>query len=279
MNESVWVAERPRLLTLGYRMLGSWQDAEDVLQDAWLRWSAADVATVESPAAYLTTIVTRLAIDRLRVRQRAQETYVGPWLPEPIATDRLPEELATDAESLSLATLHLMERLSPPERAVYVLREGFGYSFKQIGAILDRTEPAARQLFHRSQQRIGDPVRFRAEPDEHERLLRAVLGAAREGAVADLERVLHEQVVLWSDGGGKVKTARNLVVGSSRVARFLAGVYGRIVADVPRFIDVNGLPAVDIGRGSGRRIITLEIEDGAVTAILMVGNPDKLTMV
>lgn len=272
------MAERPRLLTLGYRMLGSWHDAEDVVQDAWLRWSAADRSEVESPAAYLTTMVTRLAIDRLRVRQRSMETYVGPWLPEPVSADRLPEELAASADTLSLATLHLMERLTPPERAAYVLREGFGYSFREIATVLDRTEPAARQLFHRAGQRLGTGARFQAEPRDHVRLLRAVVDASRAGDVDELERVLHEQVVLWSDGGGKVGAARNPVRGSAKVARFLTGLYGRrphTFTDVT----VNGLPALHVGGGTDRRVLALDVCDGRIAGVYLVGNPDKLAYV
>lgn len=275
LTEPIWVAERPRLLTLGYRMLGSWHDAEDLAQDAWLRWSSVDHAGIESPAAYLTTTVTRLAIDRLRARQRTLEAYVGPWLPEPVTSDRLPDELAADTDSLSLATLHLMERLTPPERAVYVLREGFVYSFREIATILDRTEPGVRQLFRRSRARLGDGARFQAEPAEHERLLRAVMDASRAGAVDELECLLHEQVVLWSDGGGKAAAARNPIVGPAKVARFLAGVYGRQQADV-RVIALNGLPALEIIAKNGRRIIALGMRDDAITGVYMVANPDKL---
>ncbi|UYM06739.1 RNA polymerase sigma factor SigJ [Solicola gregarius] len=273
-----WAAERPRLLTLGYRMLGSWHDAEDIVQDAWLRWAAADRTDIESPTAYLTTMVTRLAIDRLRARQRSLEAYVGPWLPEPVATDRLPDDLAGDADSLSLATLHLMERLTPPERAVYVLREGFAYSFREIGTILDRTEPGVRQLFKRARQRIGDKPRFQADPAEHERLLRAVMDASRAGDVDELERELHDQVVLWSDGGGKAAAALKPIVGPAKVARFLAGVYGRRPAEF-ELVELNGLPALEITARNGTRIMALDLVDGAVAGVYMVANPDKLAYV
>lgn len=276
--EPTWVAERPRLLMLGYRMLGSWHDAEDIAQEAWLRWSSGDRSGVESPGAYLTTTVTRLAIDRLRARQRSLEAYVGPWLPEPVAPDRLPDDLAADADSLSLATLHLMERLTPPERAVYVLREGFAYSFREIGTILDRTEAGARQLFRRARQRLGDRPRFQAEPAEHKRLLLAVRDASRAGDVDTLERVLHDQVMLWSDGGGKAAAALNPIVGPSKVARFLAGVYGRRPADF-RLIELNGLPALEITARNGTRILALGLADGAVTGVYMVANPDKLAYI
>ena len=278
VTEPTWVAERPHLLTLGYRMLGSWHDAEDVMQDAWLRWSAADRTALESPAAYLTTIVTRLSIDRLRARQRSQETYVGPWLPEPVATDRLPEELVDDASTLSLATLHLMERLTPPERAVYVLREGFTYSFREIAAILDRTESGARQLFRRARERVGDGVRFQAEPAEHERLLHAVMEASREGKVDELQRVLHDQAALWSDGGGKAAAARNPIFGAAKVGRFLAGIHSRSPLEYS-LTTLNGLPAVTYSHERGRRILALGVRDGTITDVYMVANPDKLAYV
>ncbi len=274
MSGQTWVAERPRLLTLGYRMLGSWHDAEDLLQDAWLRWSATNREDIDSPAAYLTTTVTRLAIDRLRARQRSLESYVGPWLPEPVTTDRLPEELAADADTLSLATLHLMERLTPPERAVYVLREGFGYSFREIGTILDRTESGVRQLFRRARNRLGDRARFQAEPGEHERLLRAIMDASRQGDVEELGRVLHEQVVLWSDGGGKAAAARNPIYGSAKVARFLAGIMSRNRVEYS-MTTLNGLPAVVYGDET-KRIVALQVIDGDVTGVYLVANPDKL---
>ncbi|MDN5852716.1 MAG: RNA polymerase sigma factor SigJ [Actinomycetia bacterium] len=274
VNRSTWEAERPRLLTLGYRMLGSWHDAEDLVQDAWLRWSSTNREDVQAPAAYLTTTVTRLAIDRLRARQRSLETYIGTWLPEPVTSDRLPEELAADADSLSLATLHLMERLTPPERAVYVLREGFAYSFREIGTILDRTEPGVRQLFRRARDRLGHGARFHAEPVEHERLLRAIMEASREGDVDELGRVLHEQVVLWSDGGGKAAAARNPIFGSAKVARFLAGILSRNRIEYT-VITLNGLPAVVYGYEI-RRVIALQVIDGAVTGVYLVANPDKL---
>lgn len=277
-GEPVWVAERPRLLTLGYRMLGSWHDAEDVVQEAGLRWTSADRGDVETPGAYLTTVVTRLSIDRLRARQRSLETYVGPWLPEPVATDRLPDELFADASSLSLATLHLMERMTPPERAVYVLREGFAYSFREIGTILDRTESGVRQLFRRAGQRVGDKARFQADPREHERLLRAVIDASRAGDVEELERELHDQVVLWSDGGGKTAAAINPIYGPSKVARFLAGIHRRQPSEFV-LAEVNGLPAFEVTGPNGRRIIALGLVDGKVTGVYMVANPDKLSYV
>lgn len=270
------MAERPRLLTLGYRMLGSWHDAEDVVQEAWLRWTSTDRTGIDSPAAYLTTTVTRLAIDRLRARQRSLETYVGPWLPTPITTDRLPEEVAVDADSLSLATLHLMERLTPPERAVYVLREGFAYSFREIGTILGRTESGVRQLFRRAGQRIGDKPRFQADPAEHERLLRVVMEASRAGDVNELKRELHQQVVLWSDGGGKVAAALNPVYGPDKVTRFLTGIYSRQPAEFG-FIELNGLPALEVTARNGRRVIALGVVHGAIAHVYMVANPDKLT--
>ena len=275
--EQDWVAERQHLLALGYRMLGSWHDAEDVLQEVWIAWAKADRTDVRNPAAYLTTSMTRLSINRLRQRKRRQETYAGPWLPEPVATARLPEDAAVDRDSMSLATLHLLERLTPPERAAYVLRTGFAYSFKEIGAILDRTEATSRQLFHRARERVGDEGRFDADPAEHERLLQALIAAARRGAVAELERVLHDDAVLWSDGGGKRSAALKPVLGATRVARFLAGIHTRHPYAV-RVTSVNGLPALDVSIGEVRRVYALTVEGGVVREVLIVANPDKLTL-
>ncbi|AKU18535.1 RNA polymerase sigma factor SigJ [Luteipulveratus mongoliensis] len=277
-SEQHWVAERSHLLALGYRMLGSWHDAEDVLQEVWIAWAAADRTPVRNPAAYLTTAMTRLSINRLRQRQRRQETYAGPWLPEPVATERLPEDSAVDRDSMSLATLHLLERLTPPERAAYVLRTGFAYSFKEIGLILDRTEPTSRQLYHRARERMDADARFQPDPAEHERLLIAVLAAARQGAVEDLERVLHEDAVLWSDGGGKVAAAYKPILGSNRVARFMTGIFAKHPY-ATRIIQVNGLPAVEFSVDGVRRIYALRIVDGAVAEILILANPDKLAYV
>lgn len=269
---TAWDSARGRMLAHAYRMVGSWQDAEDIVQEAWVRMASAD--SVDRPDAFLTTTVTRLAIDRLRQRQRRQEDYIGTWIAEPVATDRLPEDAAVDRDLLSLAAIQLLERLSPPERATYVLRTGFAYSFREIGEVIDHSEASCRQLFRRAEARLGNDARFDTDPATHSRLLDALLRAARDGALRELEVLLARDVVLWGDGGGKVRASLNPIFGPAKVARFLSGVTG---ANTPvQWLEVNGQPALVIHPDGLPRIITLRVQDGRVTELLMLGNPDKL---
>lgn len=271
-HTEAWAAARGRMLAHAYRMLGSWQDAEDVVQEAWLRMASSDAP--RNPDAFLTTTVTRLAIDRLRQRQRRQEDYVGSWIAEPVASDRLPEDAAVDRDLLSLAAIQLLERLTPPERATYVLRTGFAYSFREIGSVIDHTEAACRQLFRRATTRIGSDARFDTDAATHTRLLRALLDAARNGAIRELETLLADDAVLWSDGGGKVRSALNPIHGAAKVARFVAGVTH---PDTPAaVVELNGLPALLFRPDGLPRIVTLVVRDGRVDELLLVGNPDKL---
>jgi len=267
-----WAAARGRMLAHAYRMLGSWQDAEDVLQEAWLRMADAD--EVRNPDAFLTTTVTRLAIDRLRQRQRRQEDYIGPWIAEPVASDRLPEDAAIERDLLSLAAIQLLERLSPPERATYVLRTGFAYSFKDIGVVIDHTESACRQLFRRATARLGADARFDADPTTHGRLLDALLHAARHGAMRELETLLAHDAVLWADGGGKVSSALKPIHGPAKIARFMVGVTRE--TDAIRVVDINGLPALEIHPDGITRLVSLRVRDGRIEELLVAGNPDKL---
>lgn len=260
------------MLAHAYRMLGSWQDAEDVTQEAWLRMAAA--AEVRSPDAFLTTTVTRLAIDRLRQRQRRQEDYIGPWIAEPVASDLLPEDAAIDRDLLSLAAIQLLERLTPPERATYVLRTGFAYSFRDIGEVIDHTEAACRQLYRRATARLGDEARFDTDASTHTRLLDALLAAARHGALRDLETLLAHDAVLWADGGGKVSSALKPINGPAKIARFLVGISR--ATDPVRIVGINGLPALEIHPDGFTRLISLRVQDGRVAELLLTGNPDKL---
>ncbi|MEU8024078.1 MULTISPECIES: RNA polymerase sigma factor SigJ [Micromonospora] len=282
---------RPMLLGLAYRLLGSLHDAEDVLQDAYLRWLGADRAAVAEPRRYLSRVVTRLAIDRLRARQAARETYVGPWLPEPVATAPSPfgppveppfgpPEHAELRDSLSLALLHLLERLTAPERAVYVLRTAFALPFAEIAEILGRSAADCRQLHHRATDRVAaDRRRFTAGPGEQRRLLDAFLAAARDGDLARLTALVADDVTAWSDGGGRVRSARNPVRGADRVARFFAGVHGPRRRQPPRLAptELNGQPGVVIHWPDGRRYaLAVAAADGRITGLYLVGNPDKL---
>ncbi|WP_433387030.1 RNA polymerase sigma factor SigJ [Micromonospora sp. KLBMP9576] len=274
-------AHRPMLLGLAYRLLGSRHDAEDVLQEAFLRWLAVDRATVAEPRRYLSRVVTRLALDRLRVLRAARETYVGPWLPEPVPTAPSPFgplESAELRDSLSTALLHLLERLTPPERAVYVLHTAFELPYAEIAGILDRSVDDCRQLHHRAAARIGgDRRRFTAGRAEQERLLDAFLAAARDGDLAALTGLVASDAIAWTDGGGRVKAARNPVTGADRVVRFVAGLYGPGRRFTVRRLELNGQPAALMVRpDASRYALTLAAADGRITAFHVVGNPDKL---
>lgn len=290
MNDSVgaFEAQRPRLFGLAYRLLGSASDAEDVVQDAFLRWAEADPRTVAAPSAWLTTVVTNLCRNRLASARARRERYVGTWLPEPVVTSDGtlgPLETAEQRDSVSLALLTLLEQLTPPERAVFVLRESFGYSHREIAQVLDISEPGCRQLHRRARQRIGTPrSRFRPEPGEWRRLVERFLVAAAEGDVTSLERLLADEASYWGDGGGKAPLARRPVFGRSRVARFYAKLVPRYLAD-PAFADgldirqaeVNGEPAL-LGRVGGvlYAVIVPEVADGRISALRIIANPDKL---
>ncbi|WP_233601116.1 MULTISPECIES: RNA polymerase sigma factor SigJ [Micromonospora] len=278
-------AHRPMLLGLAYRLLGSLHDAEDVLQEAYLRWVDVDRESVAEPRRYLSRVVTRLALDRLRARQAARETYVGPWLPEPVPTDPSPFgplDTVELRESLSTALLHLLERLTPPERAVYVLHTAFDLPYAEIGDILDRSAADCRQLHHRAVARLADERRrFTADPAEQRRLLDAFLAAAREGDLARLTELVAADATAWSDGGGRVRAARNPLHGVDRIARFFAGVYGPRRPGVRATpVELNGAPALLVTWPTGSRYtLAATTADGRITGLYLVGNPDKLTRV
>jgi len=273
-------AERARLFAIAYRMLGSAAEAEDVLQDAWLRWQAADVAAIESAPAWLSTVVTRLSLDRLKSARRTREEYVGPWLPEPVRTDE-----PVDPESISMAFLVLLERLSPVERAAYLLHEVFDYGHAEVAAMLGKEEAACRQIHHRAKERVraGRP-RFAPSRGEHERLLRAFAAALTRGDLGALEATLAADATLYADSGGKVPAAaRRPVQGAHAIAQFFAGLVRKFppAAD-QRFdvIEVNGWPAL-VGRraGAANFVLSIEVDGDKIVAIRNVVNPDKLARV
>jgi RNA polymerase sigma-70 factor (ECF subfamily) len=273
-------SHRPMLTGLAYRMLGSWHDAEDVLQDAYLRWTRVDQDAVAEPRRYLTRVVTRLALDHLRSRQAKRETYVGEWLPEPISTGLPPFE-SIDTSELSLGLLHVMERLTPPQRAVYVLRTAFGLPYDEIGAIIERTPEDCRQLFRRADLAIADGKR-RFEPSSRQQhdLLLSFVAAAREGDLTRLERLLHADVVAWSDGGGRAPAARKPVLGRAKVARFFSHIYSRATSFRVEEVDANGTPALLV-RLSDRmtHLLTVESSEGRAARVLAITDPEKLTNV
>ncbi len=269
--------QRPRLFGIAYRMLGSVAEAEDVVQDAWLRWNAA--TDVTDPAAFLTTVVTRLSINVLESARVRRETYIGPWLPEPVDTSNDPLLGAERAEALELAVLLLLERLNPAERAAYVLHEAFDYPHRRIAEVLETTEANARQLASRARRRIDSDRGQIARADERERLLAAFVAALQTGDVAALEAVLVEDAVSVSDGGGVVSAARNIVTGRSRVAALLAGLVAKYGADI-RIVPVvaNGEVATLAVRGHEPLALwTFDIAPEGVRRFLIVLNPHKLT--
>ncbi|MFI7026543.1 RNA polymerase sigma factor SigJ [Micromonospora sp. NPDC049900] len=277
-------AHRPMLLGLAYRLLGSRHDAEDVLQETYLRWARVDRSRVAEPRRYLSRVVTHLSMDRLRARQSAREAYVGQWLPEPVSTVPSPFgplERAELRDSLSTALLHLLERLTPPERAVYVLHTAFELPYAEIAELLDRSAEDCRQLHHRAAARIGrEQPRFTADRAEQERLLEAFVAAAGEGDLRRLTELVAADATAWSDGGGRVSAARNPISGAERVVRFLLGVRDKGWPLTVHRTELNGQPAaVVVTAGGARYAVTLGTADGRITDIFLVANPDKLPWV
>ncbi|WP_405878367.1 RNA polymerase sigma-70 factor [Streptomyces sp. NBC_01136] len=284
-NTDGFEPHRPRLFGLAYRMLGSAADAEDTVQDAYLRFSGADRADIEQVGAWLAKVVTNLCLNRLTSARARREQYAGPWLPEPVLTSDGtlgPLESAEQRDAVSLALLLLLERLTPTERAVYVLREAFAYGHREIAEVLDLSEANCRQLYRRAVQRVAAPeARFAPPPEQQAGLVASFLTAAREGDLAGLEKLLAADVSWWTDGGGKVSAARRPIEGREKVLRFLAGGVGRFAAHLDFTVaEVNGGTAL-IGREGERLagVVTFEVRDGAVVRMSAVLNPDKLEFV
>jgi RNA polymerase sigma-70 factor, ECF subfamily len=281
--ETVFEEQRPVLFGLAYRMLGSVADAEDIVQESYLRWQAADRGDVQSPRAFLVTVATRLALDQLRRRKRERETYVGPWLPEPLVTDDNADDCAEMAESLSLAFLTLLEKLQPIERAVFLLHEVFQYSHDDISAIVEKSPENCRQILSRARQHLAARrPRFRPEPAQQQALLGQFLTTCRSGDVVALARMLVDDAVLMSDGGGKAQAARKIVRGSAMVARALVGLAKKkAVGFETRFATVNGVSSLLLCAGGAiDSVVNFEFtSDGRIAAVHIVRNPDKLTHV
>ncbi|HEX4126206.1 MAG TPA: RNA polymerase sigma factor SigJ [Acidimicrobiales bacterium] len=268
---------RSLLFGIAYRMLGSGADAEDVVQDASLRWLRRSDRDVESVRAYLVTIVTRLCLDQLDSALARRVTYAGPWLPEPVVVDE--EDAVEQADSLSLAFLVLLEELTPLERAAYLLHDIFGYSFEEVARSLGRTPAACRQLGARARKRIEERrQRFDADLRQGRALTDRFLVACATGDLSGLLSMLSDDVVVWTDGGGKVRAAMRPVVGPYRSSRFLLNVAKKLHG-VPRATVLNGQPAtVFVDRGSVVAALVLDIMDGTIVGVRSVTNPDKLTL-
>jgi RNA polymerase sigma-70 factor (ECF subfamily) len=279
-GSAAFLALRPRLLGIAYRLLGSMWDAEDVVADAMVRWLRTDRSQVREPAAFLTTVVSRLALDQLRSARRARESYTGPWLPEPVIADDVldPLDSLVKRDTLSLATLRLMEELTPPERAVFVLREAFDVPYAQIAEILDVSQANARQLLHRAQARLDQGRRGTAADEaRHSELLERLLWAAGEGRLSELEELLAADVVAYNDGGGKARAALIPVVGRRKIMAFIAGLLRRFgPSPYVRMLEVNGEPAAQFSVGGQDSLVAIEVRDGKIVSILTVLNPDKL---
>ena len=272
-------AQRPYLRAVAYRLLGRVGDAEDVVQEAWLRWREVDRATVMDDRAYLTQVTTRLAIDRLRREQRRRETYVGPWLPEPVALEPDVADRVELADSVEMPLLVVLETLSPLERAVFVLREAFGAPYEEIALVVDRSEEAVRQLAHRARQHVDERrPRFDADARTRREVTERFLAAAAGGDVDALMELLAPDVTLVSDGGGVVRAALRPIEGADAVARWLAGVAARGLAEPSmEVVELNGGPAAVVrSRGALQAAIVLGVAGGRVRAVYLVANPEKL---
>ncbi|MBA4789662.1 MAG: sigma-70 family RNA polymerase sigma factor [Rhizobiales bacterium] len=271
-------ARRPRLVRLAYRMLGSMAEAEDVVQEAWLRWQKADHDEVRVPEAFLTRTVTRLCLDAMKSARARREVYVGAWLPEPMVE---PEEEGPRLDELTLTLMLALERLSPLERAAFLLHDVFGESADAVARTLERDAAAVRQLASRARRHVQEArPRYPVAREEGERIARAFFAASTTGDTAALQAMLAETVVLTSDGGGKVLAFHNPIVGLARALRLFASLTRKQADAPPEFLRpawIDGLPGyISRERGGIIQTTALEIADGRITAIYITRNPDKL---
>ncbi|TQS27581.1 RNA polymerase sigma-70 factor [Microbispora sp. KK1-11] len=295
MTIEVFTAHRSLLVGVAYRILGSAADAEDVVQEAWLRWAEVDSASVADPKAYLVRVTTNLAIDRLRRVRARREAYVGPWLPEPVVTAPDSGESAERADSVELALLVVLETLSPLERAVFVLREAFGFSHAEIAEILGRGEPAVRQLARRARDHVRERrPRFDVDRRERRTITERFVAACAEGDIEGLTALLAADVRMVGDGGGKARAPLRELAGAVPVARFLVAIASsegrrRFLASIGappgmemdmEITEVNGGPAI-VARLEGRpvTVISLVITDGLVDTVYLIVNPDKMSRI
>lgn len=279
---SAFTTERPRLFGIAYRILGNAADAEDVVQEAWLRWQACDRDAVREPTAFLTTVTTRLAINEINSAHARRETYIGPWLPSPVDTRNDPTLGAERGEALHLATLLLMERLTANERAAYVLRQAFDYPYARIAEIIDTSEVAARQLVSRARKHLESGRPHPSDRATHRRFFRAFVEAARTGDLGALESLLAADAVSYTDGGGVVhRTARRPVVGRANLVRFLHGLSEWLWQDLDLVpIEANGRDGVLLLTGGHvSALLTATVCDAQIHQILWIMNPAKLVAV
>src|SRR3954468_1766621 len=282
MMADVFAACRPRLLGIAYGLLGELTEAEDVVQDAWLRWEGGDRDAVRNAEPFLVAVTTRLALDRLRSARARREVYVGPWLPEPLVTDpETPESKAIEAERLSLALLGALERLNPTERAVLVLRDVFDLEYAEIADVVEKTPANVRQIAKRAREHAGDPTRRRSvSEEEQERLATAFLTASVSGDVDGIRALLAADAIMYTDGGGVVTAARKPIYGADKIARFMVGVQRKeAYPEDPVFtrVLVNGDLGVrmDSQAEGFLSIVAVEIGEGAIQCVRFFNNPER----
>jgi RNA polymerase sigma-70 factor (ECF subfamily) len=279
---STFQAHRRRLVGLAYRLLGRMSEAQDVVQDAFVRWLSAERHDVRDPTAFLVTTVTRLSLDRLKSARAQREEYVGPWLPEPTITNEAARETLGALERhelLSIGLLRLLERLSPPERAVFVLREAFELTHEEIATTLGLETAHCRQLYGRARAHLpADRDRVVPGRDAHLRLLAEFLAATRSGDLDGLRALLHEDVVVWADGGGRVRAALKPVRGADRVARLFVGLAKKCPRDLAeaRVARINGCPGLVIRIAGAVHSVSIEVDAGRIRNVYDVANPEKL---
>jgi RNA polymerase sigma-70 factor (ECF subfamily) len=271
---------------LAYRMTGSVTDAEDILQEAYLRWERTDLQTVRQPKAFLSKVVTRLCLDTLKSARARRETYVGPWLPEPVLGEgaMAVDEATALAQDISMALLVALERLSPSERAAFLLHDVFDASYGEVADALGKSEAACRQLTSRARAHLQSVrPRYRTSKDEHERVVRAFGAAVLSGDVDGLQKVLAEDAVLYPDGGGRVLSALRPIYGSERVVRFLFGILKKFPLGEGAQISertINGGPGFFVEEeGRPVQTIAFDVQDGHIVAVYIVRNPDKLSRI
>jgi RNA polymerase sigma-70 factor (ECF subfamily) len=278
-RETEFFNHRPLLFALAYRMLGTRADAEDIVQEAYLRWQAAGTEDVRSPKSFLMTVVARLALDSLKTAHRKRETYVGPWLPEPVVEPTGTKHMEM-AESLSLAFLRLLESLSPTERVAFLLREVFDAGYGEVATALETTEANSRQIVARARKHVQERrPRFTVDRERQSAVVREFLAACATGDASQLTALLAQDAVLYTDGGGKVSSALNPIFGADRIARFLVGVGRKIPPVSVQFADVNGAVGAVLLDEAGRpySVLALDVTTGGLIANLyVVSNPEKL---
>ena len=286
MKSDIFSTDRPLLFSIAYRMLGSASDAEDILQDAWMRYRGVEESQIHSPKAFATTIVTRLCLDRLKSARTIREQYVGPWLPEPVLTSQLktPDSALQNAESITLAFLVILEKLSPEERAVFLLKDIFEYDHAEIAGMLDMTVEKSRQLLHRAKERLtADRPRLSGTDESRRAVAERFARAFSAGDGSELAQILTQDVGMWSDGGGKASAARRPLLGRDEVLNFLVGLHrtgqtsGQLQNVSLKLEDINGEPALILRLGQHlEAIFVLSVAEDVISNIRVIRNPDKL---